>query len=93
MEYDGPVWSRIQPYGGLALAPTLALAGQSELEGSVSALGLPLELTAGAFVHTGWEVLGFDDASFGLGGQYLLGSVDDSKLNGFGAQVFVRFGL
>jgi hypothetical protein len=94
LEIDGPVFvSFLQPYGSFALLPTLGLAGQSELENSVSAFGLPLEAGAGLMARTSWEFLGFTQATFGLGGQYIFGTLDSSDLAGWGFQGFVRVGL
>lgn len=94
LEFDGPVFSSmLQPYAGLALLPTLGLSSQSELENDVSAFGLPFEASAGLLLKTGWEFIGFTHASFGLGGQYIFGSLDGSDMAGWGLQAFVRVGL
>jgi hypothetical protein len=94
LEIDGPVFASVlQPYAGLALLPTLGLASQSELENSVSAFGLPFEATAGLMLKTGWEFLGFTNTSFGLGGQYIFGTLDSSDMAGWALQGFVRVGL
>lgn len=94
LELDGPVFaSLIQPYAGFALLPTLGLASQSELENSVSAFGLPFEASAGLMLKTGWEFLGFTHTAFGLGGQYIFGTLDSSDLAGWALQGFVRVGL
>jgi hypothetical protein len=94
LEIDGPVFaSLLQPYGAFTLLPTLGLAGQSELENSVSAFGLPLEASAGLMAKTSWELLGFTQATFGLGAQYIFGTLDGSDLAGWGFQGFVRVGL
>lgn len=94
LEFDGPVFaSFLQPYAGLALMPTLGLSSQSELEDSVSVFGLPFEASAGLLLKTTWDFLGFTHTTFGLGGQYIFGSLDSSEMSGLGAQVFVRVGL
>jgi hypothetical protein len=94
LEFDGPVFGRLlQPYAALALMPTLGLSSQSELEDSVSAFGLPFEANAGVLVKTGWEFLGFTHTSFGLGGQYIFGTLDGSDMAGWALQGFVRVGL
>lgn len=94
LEFDGPVFaSLLQPYAALALMPTLGLSNQSELEDSVSVFGLPFEANAGLLVKTGWEVLGFTHATFGLGGQYIFGTLDSAEMAGWGLQGFVRVGL
>jgi hypothetical protein len=94
LEFDGPMFaSFLQPYAAFALMPTLGLSSQSELEESVSVFGLPFEANAGLMARTGWEFLGFTHTTFGLGGQYVFGTLDSSEMSGWAIQGFVRVGL
>lgn len=93
LEYNGPKLRFLAPYLRFSLLPTLLLAPDSELESSVSALGLGLEAAGGLLLLSDYEILGFKQLTLGLGGQYLFGSVDDSQLKGWGFQAFLRFGL
>lgn len=94
LEFEGPVFAAfLQPYAAVALMPTLGLSSQSELEDSVSVFGLPFEANAGLMAKTGWEFLGFTQTTFGLGGQYIFGSLDGAEMAGWAFQGFVRVGL
>lgn len=86
----------LQPYAGVSILPTLALASQSELEGEVSEFGWPVEVVAGVEIYPSFlraDFLGFKKGSVGFGGHYILGSVGGSKMDDLAAQVFFRVEL
>ena len=96
-EFLGPRYlgELVQPYVNLALLPTLGLSSQSQLEGSVSRVGLPIETGAGLMLHPGFlkEFLGMRNGALGAGAHYIFGTLDNSKMNDTSAQVFLRLDI
>jgi len=96
-EYQGPLYlgDLLQPYAGLSLLPTLALSSQSQMEGSVSRIGLPLEAVGGVMAYPGFlrAFAGMTNGAIGLGAHYIFGTVDNSKMNDLGAQGFLRLDI
>lgn len=86
----------ISPTLGLSLLPTMALVPRSELEGSVNARGLPLEVTGGALIYPHSlmpQIWGPNGGAVGLVAQYVFGSVDESRMDGLGVLGFFRMDL
>lgn len=96
-EYQGPRYlgDLLQPYAGFSLLPTLALSSQSQMEGSVSRIGLPLEAVGGIMAYPVFlrEFAGMTNGAIGVGAHYIFGTVDNSKMNDLGAQGFLRLDI
>lgn len=96
-QYLGPRFfkSVAQPFAEFSLLPSLALSSQSQLEGSVSRLGLPLEAGLGLMAYPSFlkDFLGMRNGAIGIGAQYIFGTVDNSKLNDLCAQGFLRLDI
>jgi hypothetical protein len=97
VEFLGPrfLGQLIQPYANLSLLPTLGLSSQSQLEGSVSRIGLPLETGLGLILHPEFlrEFLGMRNGALGAGAHYIFGTLDNSKMNDLSAQIFLRLDI
>lgn len=97
LEYGGPrfLGRVLQPYLGFSLLPALALSSPSPIERQVSALGLGMEGEAGLRVHPGFlrDVWGMTHGAFSFSAHYLFGSVDGSRLDGFGVQGALQVNL